>query len=174
MSYASFWERLFAFFGDVGVLVCLSLPVVGLLFVSGALSSEPSAPSVLWLFACGLVVMALAGLCIFYFPLLESHFGKTLGKHLMRIRVLRESGAPIGLGQAFVRRLSFYFDMLWIDALFIPFTDKRQRALDIVAKTVVAREPGQSASGWGYVLCLLLAAVPICTLACVAILCASG
>lgn len=174
MRYASFWERLFAFLGDVGVLICLSLPVVGLLSISGVFSPEPSEHPIFWLLTCGLVVLALAGIGIFYFPLLESHFGKTLGKHLMRIRVLRENGAPIGLGQAFVRRLSFYFDMLWIDALFIPFTDKHQRALDIVAKTVVAREPGQSASGWGYVLCLLLTAVPICTLAWVAILCASG
>ena len=173
-SYATFWERLVAFFGDFGVLVSLSLPLVGLLFLSGALSSESGEPPILWFVICGLVAMALAGICIFYFPLLEAHYGKTLGKHLMRIRVLRENGAPIGLGQAFVRRLSLYFDMLWIDALFIPFTPKRQRALDIIAKTVVAREPGERASVWGYVFCLLLAVAPICALLSVAILCTSG
>ena len=89
------------------------------------------------------------------------------------IRVLRETGAPIGLGQAFVRRLSMYFDMLWIDALFIPFTDKRQRALDIVAKTVVAREPGKRATAGSYVIAFLLIAVPMCALLSVGILCAS-
>ncbi len=38
----------------------------------------------------------------------------------------------------------------------MPFTDKRQRALDIIAKTVVVREPGESAPGWAWVFCLLL------------------
>ena len=170
--FASFWERLFAFFGDLGILVCLSLPVVILLFLSGLLT-EGGEPSIIWLFMAGLVMLALAGIYIFYFPLLESHYGKTLGKHVMKIRVLRDSGAPIGLGQAFVRRLSMYFDMLWIDALFIPFTDKRQRALDIVAKTVVAREPGKRATAGSYVICFLMIAVPMCALMCAAILCTS-
>ena len=172
--YASFWERLFAFFGDMGVMVAFGLPFVGLLFLSGVLPGDSGEPPVLWFIVLALVAMALAGICIFYFPLLESHYGKTLGKHLMKIRVLRETGAPIGLGQAFVRRLSMYFDMLWIDALFIPFTDKHQRALDIVAKTVVAREPGKRASAGSYILCLLLVALPICALLCVAILCSQG
>ena len=171
--FASFWERLFAFFGDIGVLVILSSPVLVLLFLSGLLTSETSDFSIFWILISGLVMLAIAGLCIFYFPLLESHYGKTPGKHVMRIRVLRENGAPIGLGQAFVRRLSMFFDMLWIDALFIPFTDKKQRALDIVAKTVVAREPGKSASGGSYLICILLIAAPICLLACIAILCTS-
>ena len=171
VHYAGFWERLFAFFGDMGVLVCFSLPFLTLLMLSGALTTPHGRPPLLWFVVLGLVAMALAGVCIFYFPLLESHYGKTLGKHLMGIRVRRESGAPIGLGQAFVRRLSLYFDMLWIDALFIPFSEKRQRALDIVAKTVVAREPGKSPSASGYVWCSLLALVPACLLVCIAFLC---
>lgn len=171
--YASFWERLFAFFGDMGVIICFALPFVVLIMLSGALSEDPGKASILWFVVLGLVAMTLAGICIFYFPLLESHYGKTLGKHVMKIRVLRETGAPIGLGQAFVRRLSMYFDMLWIDALFIPFTDKRQRALDIVAKTVVAREPGKRATAGSYVIAFLLIAVPMCALLSVGILCAS-
>ena len=109
---------------------------------------------------------------IFYFPLLEAHYGRTLGKHLMRIRVVRESGSPIGLGQAFVRRLSFYFDMLWVDALFVFFTDKNQRALDIVAKTVVAQEPGKRTPGWAWVVCLLLPALAMCCLLALFAICA--
>jgi uncharacterized RDD family membrane protein YckC len=171
MRYASFWDRLVAFLGDAGALLLLFLPVLGLGMLGGVLTSESGSPSIFWIIICCLLLVAAVGVGIFYFPLLESHYGKTLGKHLMRIRVLRENGAPIGLGQAFVRRLSLYFDMLWIDALFIPFTDKRQRALDIVAKTVVAREPGESASVWGYLTCLLLTVLPICALLCVAILC---
>ena len=97
----------------------------------------------------------MIGIALFYFPLLEWRFGKTLGKHLLRIRVVRETGSPISLGQAFVRRLSYYFEMLVIDALFIPFTDKKQRALDIIAKTVVAKEPGEEAKWWAWAVCML-------------------
>jgi uncharacterized RDD family membrane protein YckC len=159
--YASFWERLFAFFGDCGILLIIILPVLALGLLGGVVGSEPNQLSLFWIFVCFLFFIALVGVGIFYFPLFESHYGKTPGKHLMRIRVRRENGALISLGQAFVRRLSFYFDMLWIDALFIPFTDKHQRALDIVAKTVVAREPGKRAGAGSYLLCALLLLMPV-------------
>ena len=70
-----------------------------------------------------------------------------------------------------MRRLSLFFEMLWIDALFIPFTDKKQRALDIIAKTIVAREPGQTTPVSGYILCLLLPFAAMCALLCLALLC---
>jgi len=87
---------------------------------------------------CGL---AAVGVIILYFPIQEARFGQTVGKRLCGLRVLRENGLPIGYREAFLRRLSFYFDVLVVDALFIPFTAKRQRAFDIVARTVVIREP---------------------------------
>lgn len=166
LSYASFWERLVAFLADAGLLMTVSLPVLGLFFLNGRDGSEPAEPTLFWFLSFILAMLMLAGVAIFYFPLLESHFGRTLGKHLMRLRVRREDGTPIGLGQAFVRRLSMYFDMLWVDALFVPFTGKRQRALDIVAKTIVVHEPGEKATAGSYLLCLLLAAAPFCALIC--------
>lgn len=172
IQYASFWQRLVAFFGDAGLLMFLVLPVVGLGLMAGVVGEEPGDVAVIWLIPLGLLFLAALGLSVFYFPLLEAHYGKTLGKHLMRIRVVRENGSPIGLGQAFVRRLSFYFDMLWVDALFIFFTDKNQRALDIVAKTVTAREPGERTPGWAWVVCLLLPAAAMCCLLALFALCA--
>jgi len=166
LDYASFWQRLVAFFGDAGLLMCLVLPVLGLGLMAGVVGEEPGDIAIVWLIPFGLLFLAILGLGIFYFPLLEAHYGKTLGKRLMRLRVVRETGSPIGLGQAFVRRLSFYFDMLWVDALFIFFTDKNQRALDIVAKTVVAQEPGKRTPGWAWVVCLLLPAAAMCCLLC--------
>lgn len=172
--YASFWERLFAFFGDCGILLIVILPVLALGLLGGVVGSEPGEVPIVWFVICFLFFLALVGVGIFYFPLFESHYGKTPGKHLMRIRVRRENGAPISLGQAFVRRLSFYFDMLWIDALFIPFTDKHQRALDIVAKTVVAREPGKRAGAGSYLLCALLVLLPVFCLLCFGLLFSHG
>jgi uncharacterized RDD family membrane protein YckC len=68
----------------------------------------------------------------------------------MKIRVLEESGRPVQLRQAIIRRLSFYFDLLTLDALFIPFTPKKQRGLDIIAKTIVVKEPGEVAPLWAW------------------------
>jgi len=172
MDYAGFWQRFVAFIGDIGLLTWFTVPVLCLGFLMGVVGEEPGEVAIVWFVLCGLLFLALVGIWIFYFPLLEGHSGKTLGKHLMRIRVVRENGAPIGLGQAFVRRLSLYFDMLLIDALFIPFTDKRQRALDIIAKTVVATEPGQSAPIWGYAVCLFLPLASVLCLLALFALCA--
>ena len=105
----------------------------------------------------GALGLAALGVYAFYFPLFEARFGRTPGKRLMKIRVIHESGTPISLGQAFVRRLSMYFEFLVIDALFIPFTQKKQRALDIVAHTIVAREPDEEPGWQGYATCLLVA-----------------
>ena len=134
-------------------------PLLAAVLSLEAASATPAAtdgPGLTWILVCSLLAVAVLGIVVFYFPLLEARFGKTLGKHLVAIRVIRENGAPIGLGQAFVRRLSFYFEMLVVDALFIPFTDHRQRALDIVAKTIVAREPERRAGLLAYLACLLL------------------
>jgi uncharacterized RDD family membrane protein YckC len=71
----------------------------------------------------------------------EYHFGWTLGKHLMNLLVVRESGARISLGQAVLRQLPFFFQFFWIDALFALFTDRRQRAFELLSKTRVVQGP---------------------------------
>ena len=55
-----------------------------------------------------------------------------------------------------------------LDALFVPFTSKRQRAFDIVAKTVVVRESTEVGAGWA--LCVLLMAVPVLVLLALALI----
>jgi uncharacterized RDD family membrane protein YckC len=71
----------------------------------------------------------------------EYHFGWTVGKHLMNLLVVRESGARISLGQAALRQLPFFFQFFWIDALFALFTDRRQRAFELLSKTRVVKGP---------------------------------
>jgi len=161
LRYAGFWQRLSAFVGDLGFLICLDLPALGILL--WLLPHGPAQDhlrlwqiSILALFGLGIV-----GTMLLYFPVAEGRFGTTVGKRLLRLRVLEESAAPITMAQAFLRRLSFYFKLLAPDALFIPFTAKRQRALDIVARTVVVQEPGDPASWWRYLLCLVLLVAPL-------------
>jgi uncharacterized RDD family membrane protein YckC len=82
-------------------------------------------------------------LCIVMFLLLfpvytaaaEYRVGQTIGKRLMSIRVVRESGARIGLGQALLRQLPFFGQFFFIDVLFALFTARSQRAFELLTKT---------------------------------------
>ena len=78
------------------------------------------------------------GFCI-YTVLGEYRTGQTLGKRMAGLQVVRESGAPIGFGQAIVRLLPVTLQIYWIDVLFALFTDKRQRAFEMLSKTRVVR-----------------------------------
>lgn len=171
LRYAGFWVRLLAFAADVGFLVAVNLPLLALgvwLHERAPVDGTASPAAMAVLVVAGLT---FTGTLLFYFPLAEGRFGKTLAKHLLALRVVRETGAAIGFGAAFLRRLSFYFEFLVLDALFVPFTEKRQRAFDIIAKTVVAREPGRSVPAWRYGLCLALAVLPWVCMGLVVALC---
>ena len=65
----------------------------------------------------------------------EYRYGWTVGKHVMNLLVVRESGARISLGQALLRQVPFLAQFFWIDALFALFTDRRQRAFELLSKT---------------------------------------
>lgn len=67
----------------------------------------------------------------------EVRFGQTPGKRLLGLRVVRESGAPIGLGQAVVRQLPLVLSIFFIDALFALFTERKQRAFEMLSKSRV-------------------------------------
>src|SRR6476469_7333782 len=84
-----------------------------------------------------LVFTGLLAASAFYPLLAEYYFGKTLGKHLMQLRVVRESGARISFGQSIVRQLPVVLEVFWIDVLFALFTEKHQRAFELLSKTRV-------------------------------------
>jgi hypothetical protein len=111
--------------------------------------------------------LATIGTILLYFPIQEGRFGQTLGKRLLRLWVLKEDGLPIGYKEAFLRRLSYYFDILPVDALFIPFTAKRQRAFDVVAHTVVVRESDDKGLRAVFALALVIALPLVLMFACV-------
>jgi uncharacterized RDD family membrane protein YckC len=77
-----------------------------------------------------------------YTVIAEWHYGQTLGKYLCGLRVVRESGARISLGQSFVRQLPLFLQVGWIDAMFALFTDRRQRAFELLSKTRVVAAGG--------------------------------
>ena len=74
-----------------------------------------------------------------YTVLAESRYGQTLGKRLMGLCAVRESGARISFGQAIVRQLPMFFEVFAVDALFALFTEKHQRAFELLSKTRVVK-----------------------------------
>ena len=74
-----------------------------------------------------------------YTMVAESQYSQTLGKRLVGLRVVRESGARISVAQPIVRQLPMFLQIYWIDVLFALFTDKSQRAFELLSKTRVVR-----------------------------------
>jgi hypothetical protein len=87
------------------------------------------------------VVAALIG----YFPVSEAVWsGKTLGKLVMRLRVVDAKGGPVSVSQAIVRNLVRLVDFLplyyAVGAVTMFVNQRGQRLGDLAAGTVVVRE----------------------------------
>ena len=95
------------------------------------------------------VSAALLGcpLLVLYTIAAESTTDQTIGKRVMRVCVIRETGTRIGTGQAIVRQLPWLLQIFWIDAFFALFTERHQRAFELLSKTRVVRiHPAEATS----------------------------
>jgi uncharacterized RDD family membrane protein YckC len=135
LTPALFWPRAAAKIIDVLVIVAAMLPL--LLIVPLVQRFGP----LLVLF----IIVFASAVFFGYLVVAEYLVGQTLGKRLLGMCVVRESGTRIGLGQSIVRQLPWLFEIFWIDTLFALFTEKHQRAFELLSKTrVIAleRTPG--------------------------------
>jgi uncharacterized RDD family membrane protein YckC len=157
-------RRLAAFLLDVLLgLPVLLVSVFGSLWLAGALMPAlPPDLAALWLQSLGdllaasawmllaLLLGLIAGsalvLSLVYFPVAEAIWGTTIGKHLLGLCVVTENGTRVTWGKAIIRRIPFYFEFFFLDAIFALFTKRRQRAFDHVARTVVVRRPDAAAT----------------------------
>ena len=91
----------------------------------------------IWLFVIG-------GSLVFGIYTMTSEYrrGQTIGKRIQGIRVVSETGARISVGQAIVRQLPVLLQVFWIDAMFALFTERSQRAFEMLSKTRVVRASG--------------------------------
>lgn len=128
---ASFLSRAGAKIIDVVAVVACLVPLV-------ALAWMVLPPEIGW-FALPLGLVAASWSFAVYTIVGERMLGQTLGKYLLGLRVVRESGARIGLGQAIVRQLPMFLEVFGIDVLFALFTERSQRAFELLSKTRVVR-----------------------------------
>lgn len=87
----------------------------------------------------------LGGIGFVYYFLLEGLFASTVGKTLLKLRVVEKTGDPCSFGGSFKRNILRFVD--WLPALYIlavviiAVTHDRQRLGDLVAKTIVTTFP---------------------------------
>src|SRR5262245_57671744 len=104
---ASFSSRVAAKIVDaIAVLVVAILVLAPVVALSWAALPREIAPFML----LGALVSASASFAI-YTIATEVTVGQTLGKYLFGLRVVRESGARIGVGQAIVRQLPMFLEI---------------------------------------------------------------
>ena len=80
--------------------------------------------------------------CTFYTLMMEIITGRTVGKMILRLRVLSETGFNATYGQIFVRsviRLIELTPQFWVFVVLVPFSRNRQRLGDIFARTIVVQ-----------------------------------
>jgi len=136
LTVAPHGRRILAKLVDV-VLVLLLIAAIALLIAG--LTAVKMGEEFVWLalmasFIIGGILAAL------YTIVLEWRYGYTAGKYLCGLLVVRESGARISFGQSVVRQLPAALQVGWVDAMFALFTDKRQRAFELLSKTRVVAD----------------------------------
>jgi uncharacterized RDD family membrane protein YckC len=133
---APFGRRAVAKIIDVVLLMAVAAPLLAIW--NRILSDE--------FFPVAILAMVFAATALFglYGVIGESVYGQTLGKRMMEIRVVTEAGGRIALGQAVVRQLPVFLQVFWIDVMFAFFTEKSQRAFELLSTTRVVRAEAAS------------------------------
>ncbi|HPA50641.1 MAG TPA: RDD family protein [Thermoanaerobaculia bacterium] len=128
-AFARFGTRLSARFVDMLglwiVTTAIQIPIVGIPLITQITPDSPG----FWVRQIAAMLVGVAGNAAYYI-VLHGRSGQTLGKRLMRIRVVRADGSPLGFGKATSR---FFADMLSSMTLFIGYLmaafDEEHRAL---------------------------------------------
>ena len=131
LTPADHWSRVFA----------KAIDLLGLLLVLAGLGALAwaSPRDGLRVMLIGVAIGVAAFGFVGYTIVAEWRSGQTFGKRQYGLYVVQENGAPITLGQSVVRQLSLLFQVVWIDAMFVLFTERRQRAFELLSKTRVVR-----------------------------------
>ena len=134
---APYWRRAAAKILDVLLLTVAAFVI----FAPGVWLLWYNEHHMLLAFMPLLVILTVSLLFLVYTAVSEWQWGQTVGKYLLAVRAVRESGARVSIGQAVVRHLPVILQVFWIDVLFALFTEKSQRAFELLSKTRVVLVP---------------------------------
>ncbi|MDX6378999.1 MAG: hypothetical protein QOI57_23 [Rubrobacteraceae bacterium] len=135
---------------DVEVVVSRVLACLFDVFLTALLSSVALAPLLFVrlqvVLVLVLMLLYLLLFCVFYLvyvAVFEGFWGRTLGKALMRIEVVREEDGRVpGPWRAALRALLFLFVDMFLGIFVMLASPKRQRPGDLAASTLVVRKRG--------------------------------
>ena len=138
-EFASLWRRFLANYIDTAIMMAPLAGLAYLLFKDDAFFDNPFRLFALIIFST--VGMILVG--YFYYSLLEGIWGKTIGKRICGIVVLKDNFTKCTISKGLLRNLlrivDFFFYYL-VGVVSVVGTMKWQRLGDIVAETVVVRD----------------------------------
>jgi uncharacterized RDD family membrane protein YckC len=147
MIIAPIWRRAVAFYID---LMIAELPFCVLLmyiYAGMGVPSKPMPPLIpgidsqvaLWILLISSILFAIA-----YLIIPHALWGRTLGKALMRIKVIKSNGLPCDWKAAAIRAIALVLDSFaggLVGIIFILFSVNGQRLGDRWAGTIVIRKP---------------------------------
>ncbi len=137
-EFASLWRRFLADWVDTLITMAPFAVPTYLLFEEESFFDNPFRFFALVLF----LMSAMLLVCYFYRSLLEGIWGKTVGKKICGIVVLKEDFTKCDIPKGLLRNLMRIADLFfyyWVGVVSIVATMKWQRLGDIVAGTVVVR-----------------------------------
>ena len=78
---------------------------------------------------------------VFYFTILDTSWGATIGKRVLGLHVQMVNGSKVHFGKAFIRNISKIYGLIllldWIIGIATPGADRRQKYTDRMAGTTV-------------------------------------
>jgi uncharacterized RDD family membrane protein YckC len=141
-AYAGVWPRLSALAADIVVLSCIFFPTTRIVKGTWVMSASDH-DWVAGQFVTDPLCLVFLAVMFLYFVLMEGLAGFTIGKRLMRLRVVTATGGRPGLVKALVRNVLRSVDGLptlgLVGAILIWSTPDRTRVGDLVAGTRVVR-----------------------------------
>ncbi|MCB1203146.1 MAG: RDD family protein [Verrucomicrobiae bacterium] len=144
---ASPFSRCLALAVDVAIVIALTILLIQVINLFGVMFSEvPVLGKVFSDFSTGAMIVLQFTVSIGYGMSTEWLWsGRTLGKRIMRLRVIDERGLSLSLKQVIIRNLFRFLDMLpstfyLLGGISCALTKRCQRLGDIAAGTLVVRE----------------------------------
>jgi len=149
--YGGFWIRLLAFFidriilGIVGapIAVVVIFPTIGRIIQEAENNQEPSPEAIISMLA-GISVWLIVffiGYWLYEALLTSSSWQGTIGKRVLRLKVVDEAGNRISFarstGRFFAKVVSYF--IMYIGFIMVAFTDRKRGLHDMMAGTLVMK-----------------------------------
>lgn len=137
---AGFWVRFWAHIIDSMLLLVIGIAVTSLAYGLSledelARMVDPEAP-IDW--SASLLTLGVEAL---YFTVAIAHWGRTIGKAMLRVKVVRMDGSDVSYLRSFFRYLTYYISwlMLGLGFLLIPLSPQKRGIHDLICDTRVVR-----------------------------------